>query len=80
MASKHVQSSFNDLMFRQIDGASMGSPLGPFLANIFLVTMKTVFFVKVKLSHWRITGSLMMFSLFFSSKNNVDNFHTALNG
>ena len=31
-----VEFSFNDMLYRQIDGVAMGSPLGPILANVFL--------------------------------------------
>ena len=31
-----VEFSFNNLMYRQVDGVAMGSPLGPILANVFL--------------------------------------------
>ena len=36
MATSSVQFSFNDIMHRKIDGAAMGLPLGPALANIFV--------------------------------------------
>ena len=36
MATKNVQLSFNNLMFRQIDGVARGSPLGSILAKIFV--------------------------------------------
>ena len=36
IATKLVSLSFNELMHRQIDGVSMGCPLGPILANIFV--------------------------------------------
>ena len=34
--TREVEFSFNNQMFRQIDGVAMGSPLGPILANVFL--------------------------------------------
>ena len=36
IATKSVSFSFNEIMYRQIDGVSMGCPLGPILANIFV--------------------------------------------
>ena len=35
-ATTSVEFSFNNIMFRQIDGVAMGSPLDPALANIFV--------------------------------------------
>ena len=37
LATKLVFFSFNDTMYRQVDGISMGSLLAPILANIFFV-------------------------------------------
>ena len=36
MVTSGVEFSFDNTMFRQIDGVAMGSPLGPILANIFV--------------------------------------------
>ena len=36
LANKSVTLSFNYTMYHQVDGDSMGSPLGPILANIFV--------------------------------------------
>ena len=36
LATEEVEFSFNNTLYRQIDGIAMGSPLGPTLANIFM--------------------------------------------
>ena len=36
LATKESYFIFNGLLYKQIDGVAMGSPLGPFLANAFL--------------------------------------------
>ena len=36
LATEEVEFSFNNILYRQIDGIAMGSPLGPTLANIFM--------------------------------------------
>ena len=36
MATNEVEFSFNNVIYRQIDGVAMGSPLGPALANVFV--------------------------------------------
>ena len=39
-ATKDVEFSFNNLMYRQTDGVAMGSPLGPLLANVFVGSLE----------------------------------------
>ena len=36
IASKDIHFSFNQIIYKQIDGVALGSPLSPTLANIFL--------------------------------------------
>ena len=55
MATKSVVFSFNDTMYCQVDGISMGSPLGPILANIF------VGFWEITL--WQVSEVLYLFTL-----------------
>ena len=41
LAVKDVLFIYNDKLFKQTNGVAMGSPLGPFLANIFLCQYET---------------------------------------
>ena len=36
MVTTGVEFLFDDIMYHQVDGVAMGSPLGPLLANIFV--------------------------------------------
>ena len=72
-ATTSVEFSFNNIMYRQIDGVAMGSPLGPAVANVFIgycesklfnvISKPTVYFVM-----------LMTPFLFFTKKLTSKNF------
>ena len=40
ICTMEMHFSFNGVIYRQIDGVAMGSPLGPVLANIFMVELE----------------------------------------
>ena len=75
MATKNVQFSFNDQLFRQIDGVAMGSPI---LANIFVAYYKNSLLSlnnSNPLAYYRYVDDIFAI---FPSKNSVNNFFTSL--
>ena len=55
ICTKNVHFSFNNDIYIQIDGVAMGSPLGPLLANIFMVELENVLVPKLNdyVKKWR---------------------------
>ena len=47
IVTSSIEFSFNNCMYRQIDGVAMGSSLGPTLANIFVGFYKSKLFDKI---------------------------------
>ena len=45
ICAKNVDFSFNNDIYIQIDGVAMGSPLGPVLANVFMVELESLLLV-----------------------------------
>ena len=41
LCTKQLHFSFNGVMYQQIDGVAMGSPLGPVIANIFMSELES---------------------------------------
>ena len=78
LATTNVDFSFNDTMYRQIDGVAMGSPLGPILANIFVGYQEKHLFSKIKkpIMYTRYMDDI--FAL-FHSRDEIDKFLVTLN-
>lgn len=56
-----VVLSFNDIIYSQLGGVLMGSPLGPILAYIFLsIFMKTFFLKNATISTFIIAMKMMI--------------------
>ena len=48
ICTKEMHFSFNDVIYRQTDGVAMGSPLGPVLANVFMVELENTLVPQLK--------------------------------
>ena len=46
LCTKELHFSFNGKMYKQVDGVVMGNPLGPVIANIFMVELEKRRFLK----------------------------------
>ena len=73
MATSSVEFSFNNSMYRQIDGVNMDSPLGPSLANIFVRYYEALLFKRVNkpLMYYRYSMLLLQF---LTTKMNATSF------
>ena len=53
VATEQVKFSFNKLLYRQIDGIAMGSPLGPTLSNIYVGYLEYKIILEVQCKYYR---------------------------
>ena len=55
LCTKHVHFKFNDEIYIQCDGVVIGSPLGPLLPNIFMISIEENILPKLEsnLGNWR---------------------------
>ena len=78
IATRGVEFSFNNQMYKQLDGVAMGSPLGPALANIFVGFHESRLFdntVKPGVYFRYVDDTFVI----FSSELDCDCFHGKLN-
>ena len=83
-ATSSVEFSFNDNIYRQIDGVAMGSPLGPILANIFVGSLEHKLFQNNKKPEIYVRYVDDIFVMFknkhehLSFLNNLNKLHSSL--
>ena len=79
MCTKEMHFAFNEEMYKQIDGVAMGSPLGPVIANIFMVHLETHLIPQMgdKVASW---GRYVDDTFTFVKANCIDDIIRELNG
>ena len=60
LAIKELYFIFNNILYKQIDGVAIGSPLGPSIANVFLAQHKQNWLDSCKIGY-HIGGMLMIY-------------------
>ena len=55
LCTKHVHFTYGRNIYIRTDGVSMGSPLGPLLANIFMISLEEAILSSIKkhVGHWK---------------------------
>ena len=81
VATKDSQFIFDGTLFKQIDGVTMGSPLGPTLANAFLVYHKKNWLERCPLEYRPLYYRRNADDIFvlFNSPEHLKRFHSYLN-
>ena len=72
-ATTSVEFSFNNIMYRQINGVGMGSPLGSALENIFVGYYESSFLIKFQNLPYTVVTLMTPFP-FLKKKLNSKNF------
>ena len=72
-ATTSVEFSFNKIMYRQINGVGMGSPLAPALENIFVGYYESSFLIKFQNLPYTVVTLMTPFP-FLKKKLNSKNF------
>ena len=79
LCTKEMHFTFNGETYKQVDGVAMGSPLGPVLANVFMVELETklVPTLNDKIALWQ---RYVDDTFTFIKNEEIENVKTILNG